>query len=157
MTTTGFRTAASTAATIATGLLAGSFYVFACGVMPGLARSSDTVFVEVMSDINEAIQNPVFMLSFLGAPVLTAIAAWQLRSAPGRRWMWAALVANVLALLVTATLNIPLNETLGDARPPSEIREEFEDPWVAWNVVRTVLSTVALGCLAWAATARRRG
>ncbi|WAZ22087.1 DUF1772 domain-containing protein [Streptomyces cinnabarinus] len=149
--------ALTTAAVVTTGLLAGSFYVFACGVMPALARSSDAVFVEVMRDVDEVIQNPVFMLSFLGAPLLTAVAAWRLRSAPGGRWMWAALVANALALLVTVALNIPLNETLGDARPPSEIREEFEDPWVAWNMVRAGLSTVALGCLAWAATARRRG
>src|SRR5687767_6606611 len=79
MTKTGSRTATLTAATITTGLLAGSFYVFACAVMPGLGRSSDEVYVEVMRNINEVIQNPVFLLSFLGAPVLAGVAAWQLR------------------------------------------------------------------------------
>lgn len=64
------------AATVATGLIAGAFYVFACAVMPALARSDDRVYVEVMRDINEVIQNPVFFLSFLGAPALTAVAAW---------------------------------------------------------------------------------
>lgn len=65
------------AATVATGLIAGAFYVFACAVMPGLARGDDRVYVTVMRDINEVIQNPVFFLSFLGAPALTAVAAWQ--------------------------------------------------------------------------------
>lgn len=67
------------AATVAMGLIAGAFYVFACAVMPGLARSDDEVYVEVMRNINDVIQNPVFMMSFLGALVLTGVAAWQAR------------------------------------------------------------------------------
>lgn len=157
MTTTASRTATSTAATITTGLLAGTFYVFACAVMPGLGRSSDEVYVEVMRNINEVIQNPVFLLSFLGAPVLTAVAAWQLRGAPGRRWMWAALAANVLAFLVTVLINIPLNDALMEAGDPAVLREEFEGAWVGWNVVRGVLSTVGLGCLAWGSVRQPAG
>ncbi|MFF1721067.1 hypothetical protein [Streptomyces sviceus] len=38
---------------------------------------------------------------------------------------------------------------------PGGLREEFEDPWVAWNVVRTVLLTVALGLLVKAAAGSR--
>ncbi|WP_260860227.1 DUF1772 domain-containing protein [Streptomyces cupreus] len=149
MTQTGSRTAALATATITTGLLAGSFYVFACAVMPGLARSEDEVYVEVMRNINEVIQNPVFLLSFLGAPVLTGWAAWQLRGAPGRRWVWAALAANVLALVVTVVVNIPLNDGLAEAGDAEVLREEFEGAWAGWNVVRGVLTTAALGCLAW--------
>jgi uncharacterized membrane protein len=50
----------------------------------------------------------------------------------------------------------PLNDELADAGNPDRIadlaavRDDFEDPWVAWNIVRTVVSTLALGCLAWA-------
>ena len=33
------------AATVASGLMAGTFYVFACAVMPALARSDDRVYV----------------------------------------------------------------------------------------------------------------
>ncbi|MGW0569689.1 hypothetical protein [Streptomyces tauricus] len=36
------------------------------------------------------------------------------------------------------------------------MREEFEDPWVAWNVVRTVLCTLALGLPARALTLHGR-
>jgi len=48
------------AAAIATGLLAGLFYAYACSIMPGLHASSDRTAVEAMQNINEAIQNPVF-------------------------------------------------------------------------------------------------
>jgi hypothetical protein len=43
--------------------------------------------------------------------------------------------------------NVPLNDELGDAGSPDRIadlaavRDDFEDPWVAWNIVRTVVST----------------
>ncbi|MFF1295089.1 MULTISPECIES: DUF1772 domain-containing protein [unclassified Streptomyces] len=136
------------AATVAMGLIAGAFYVFACGVMPGLARSDDEVYVEVMRNINDVIQNPVFMLSFLGALVLTGVAAWQARGTGYRRWVWAGLVAYALAFLVTVAFNIPLNDALDRATDPAAAREDFEDAWVAWNVVRAVLSTMAMACLA---------
>ena len=135
------------AATVTTGLIAGAFYVFACAVMPALSRSDDRVYVQVMRDINEVIQNPVFFLSFLGAPLLTAVAAWQARGAAGRRWVWAAFTASALAFLVTVVFNIPLNDALTRNDSYGTLREEFEDPWVAWNVVRAGLLTVSSGLL----------
>ncbi|MFF8864679.1 DUF1772 domain-containing protein [Streptomyces sp. NPDC015139] len=136
------------AATVAMGLIAGVFYAFACAVMPALARADDRTYVAVMRDINDVIQNPVFFLSFMGALVLTAVSAWQLRGSAGGRWAGAALVAYTLAFLVTVAFSIPLNDALAGGGTPASLREHFEGPWVAWNVVRAVLSTVALGCLA---------
>lgn len=145
------------AATVATGMIAGAFYVFACAVMPALARSDDRVYVQVMRDINEVIQNPVFFLTFLGAPLLTAVAAWQARGDAHRRWVWAALATSVLAFLVTVVFNIPLNDGLMKNGDPGALREEFEDPWVAWNVVRAVLLTVTAGLLVRATGGRVAG
>ncbi|MFF6998531.1 DUF1772 domain-containing protein [Streptomyces sp. NPDC008313] len=142
------------AATVAMGLIAGAFYVFACAVMPALARSGDRVFIEVMRNINEVIENPVFFAAFFGALVLTALAAWQARATEYRWWVWVALAAYVLAFLLTSGVNVPLNNELADAGSPARVadpaavRERFEDAWVAWNVVRALLCTVALGCLA---------
>ncbi|MDC0772764.1 anthrone oxygenase family protein [Streptomyces sp. HD] len=145
------------AATVAMGLIAGAFYVFACAVMPGLARSEDRVYVEVVRDINDVIQNPVFLLSFLGALALTAVSAWQLRGEPYRGWVWTATAAYGLAFLVTVAFNIPLNDGLAGVGDAGALREEFEGPWVVWNGVRGVLSTVALGCLARALMGHGRG
>lgn len=140
------------AATVTTGLIAGAFYVFACGVMPALSRSDDRVYVQVMRDINDVIQNPVFFLTFLGAPALTAVAAWQARGGPGRRWVWAAFTASALAFLVTVAFNVPLNDALTGDGSYGALREEFEGPWVVWNGVRAGLLTVALGSLTRALT-----
>ncbi|MCX4908303.1 DUF1772 domain-containing protein [Streptomyces sp. NBC_00878] len=156
----GRRTAAGgvlVAATVATGLIAGLFYTYANNVMPALARGDDRGYIEVIQDINEVIQNPMFFLTFAGALLLTAVSAWQLRGSPRvRAWVFAALVAYTLAFLVTAVFNIPLNEDVANAgnpatlADPAAVREKFEDPWVAWNAVRAVLHTLALGFLAWA-------
>ncbi|PPK65253.1 hypothetical protein CLV40_115100 [Actinokineospora auranticolor] len=36
------------------------------------------------------------------------------------------------------------------------MRAQYEGPWVAWNIVRTILSTLAVVCLVAAVAARAR-
>ncbi|MEW1924326.1 MULTISPECIES: anthrone oxygenase family protein [unclassified Streptomyces] len=151
------------AAVVAMGLISGTFYIFSCGVMPGLGRSDDRVFIEVMQNMNDAFNNPVFFASFFGALVLTAVSAWQLRGTSSYRWVLAALVLYLVAFAVTSVVNVPLNEELADAGDPAKIadpaavREQFEDAWLAWNVVRALVSTVAIGLLARALVLLGRG
>jgi uncharacterized membrane protein len=134
------------AATVVAGLQAGTYYTWACGVMPGLARVDDRTFVSSMNHVNVAIVNPVFMLSFLGTPALAA-AAVATSSASTRGWAIAGLVLALGTVAVTAAANVPLN----DALAAGGTRHAFEAAWVRWNVVRTVTSTGALAALAWAA------
>ncbi|WNI24501.1 anthrone oxygenase family protein [Streptomyces sp. ITFR-16] len=142
------------AAAVTTGLMAGTFYVFACAVMPALGRSDDRTFIEVMRNINDVIENPVFFAGFFGALILTAVAAWQQRRCPGPRpWLLAALAVYAVAFLLTSGVNVPLNHALADAGDPARladpaaVRDRFEDAWNAWNVVRAVLCTAALALL----------
>jgi uncharacterized membrane protein len=134
------------AATIAAGLQAGTYYTWACGVMPGLARVDDRTFVSSMTHVNVAIVNPVFMLTFLGTPALAA-AAVATSAASARGWAVAGLVCALGTVAVTVAANVPLN----DALAAGGSRHAFEASWVRWNVVRTVTSAGALASLAWAA------
>ena len=134
------------AATVAAGLQAGTYYTWASGVMPGLARTDDHTFTSSMNHINVAIVNPVFMLSFLGAPALAA-AAVATTTGSARTWAIAGLVCALGTVAVTAMGNVPLN----DALAAGGSRADFEAAWVRWNVVRTATSAGALACLAWAA------
>lgn len=134
------------AATLAAGLQAGTYYAWASGVMPGLARVDDRTFVSTMTNVNVAIVNPAFMLTFLGAPALAA-AAVATTTGSARGWAIAGLVLALGTVVVTGAGNVPLNDALADRGP----RADFETAWVRWNVVRTVTSTGALACLAWAA------
>ncbi|MEV8588225.1 anthrone oxygenase family protein [Streptomyces sp. NPDC051180] len=143
------------AATAATGILAGVWFAYVCSVMPALARSDDRVYVEVMRNVNDVIQNPLFFAPFLGAPLLAAVAAWQHRAGRARIWTLAALVLAVAVFLVTAAVSVPLNDALAAAHDPTAARAAFEGPWVAWNAVRALLTTAGLLCLLRAGTVRR--
>ncbi len=138
------------AATLTTGLNAGVYFAWTTGVMPGLADTTDHTFVETMNAINDAIVNPAFMAVLVGAPVLTGVAAFVEKGAM-RPWLLAALGANVATFLVTMAANVPLNDTLAAVDLATDnlrqAREDFETPWVAWNIVRTATATAATALL----------
>ncbi len=153
------------AATVTTGLSAGVWFAYACSVMPGLGRSDTRTYIEVMQNINEAIQNPVFFAVFFGAPALTGIAAF-LQRRHGRRdmlrWTTASFVLSAITLVTTSAFSVPLNDKLADAggpdriADPSHVLDQFEGPWLAWNIVRLLASTAALACLVKALMLRGR-
>jgi uncharacterized membrane protein len=147
------------AATVAMGLIAGLYFGWAVSVMPGLSGVEDRTFVEAMQGIDDAIRNPLFFATFLGALALTAAAAfmqWELGARRATTWVMAALVLYGIGAVTTMAFNEPLNKDLVDAGDPSRIadlaavREAFEDEWVAWHIVRTVTTIAALGSLAYA-------
>ena len=148
------------AATVCTGLMAGLFAAFSYSVMPGLARADDRTLLISMQRINEAIQNPLFGLLFLGALAFTAIGV-VLAARSGDRaplpWLIAALVLYAATLAITFGGNIPLNNLIAGAGDPDRLtelaalRERFEGAWVRWNIVRTVTSTAGFAALSWAA------
>jgi uncharacterized membrane protein len=152
-------------ATIGMGLLAGLFYSYACSVMPGLHGSSDRTVVDAMQHINRAIQNPVFFATFMGAPAL-AVWAWlgeRRRGTPrATRWVAAGTLLGGACLLVTFAFNIPLNNQLDVAGDPAhianiaQVRDDFETPWVVWNLVRTVACVASFACLAQGMAVRLR-
>ncbi|MEV0531924.1 anthrone oxygenase family protein [Kitasatospora sp. NPDC050463] len=142
--------------TVATGLMAGLFFAFDVAVMPGLADSDDRTYVTAMQHINKAIENAAFGLVFVGALVATGLAAF-LQYRAGRRataiWAAAATALYLGALVVTATVNLPLNSELARAGDPSRIqdlaavRAAFESSWATGNLVRTLLCTAGLAAL----------
>ena len=69
------REAVLVAATLTTGLMAGVFGIYSNAIMPGLRRTDDRTFVAAFQSIDRAIINPALMATFLGALVLTAVAA----------------------------------------------------------------------------------
>ena len=142
------------AATIATGVMAGIYFIFATAVMPGLRRLDDTGFVAAFQTIDRAIINPAFLAAFFAPTALSGAAAFAERGELGHRWIVAALVLNAAVVVVTIAVNVPLNDRLkarGEVSGPAaaEARREFrEGRWVGWNWFRTFASLAALACLA---------
>jgi uncharacterized membrane protein len=148
------------AATITVGLMAGVFGLYAHAIMPGLGETDDRTFVDVFQSIDEAITTPRFLPTFVGALVFTALAVGLHLREDGRSalpWIVSALALYLAAFVITIGVHVPLNDEIKAAGDPDRIadlaavRDRFdEDRWVAWNIVRAVVSTVAFGCLAWA-------
>jgi uncharacterized membrane protein len=150
--------AALVAATLTMGLMAGVFGLYAHTIMPGLRTTDDRTFVGAFQAIDRAIINPLFMLWFFGALGFAAVAA-ALFGGEGSvlPWLVAALVLYLAVFVITIRVNLPRNDAIKAAGRPDAIvdlgtvRERFDEArWMAWNVFRAVLSTVAFGCLAWA-------
>ncbi|MFD4675228.1 DUF1772 domain-containing protein [Lentzea sp. NPDC058450] len=125
-------------ATAATGLMAGVFFAFSVAVMPGLADLPPADARAAMRRINVRIQNPVFLLLFLGTAVLCAVEVFQGRVVGGLLYV-------VGSFLLTMVVNVPMNNRLertDDAYWPTYLRT-----WTLWNHVRAVAclaSTVTL-------------
>jgi uncharacterized membrane protein len=154
----GWTGLALVAALVAMTLVTGLLFTFSAAVMPALADAGDRTFVEIMHRFND---NPVFQLTFTLALVLTAVAAvLQLQRRRGSdgalRWTIAALVLYAVVVAVTFAVNIPLNNDVDQAAEPDRItdlanlanvRDDVEGPWVAWNIVRTVLSIASVAAV----------
>ena len=150
------------AAVIAMGLLAGLVYDWSVAVMPALTAADDRTLVDA---VQQTIDNPAFPLTFLAAGALAAAALVQARRSGSPRtagWIVAGLALYAVAVVVTFAVHLPLNEDIKQAGDPGRIenlaavRDDFAGPWVAWNIVRALASTAALGCLTWALILRGR-
>ena len=141
------------AAMVATGLMAGVYFIYAVAIMPGLRRLDDSGFVAAFQATDRTIINPVFLVAFFAPTVLSGIGAFTDRGEPGHGWIVAALVLNAAIVVVTLALNVPLNDALkarGDVAgaDATAARQAFlEGRWVASNWFRTIANLAALVCL----------
>jgi len=154
------RTVVLISATMTIGLVAGVFGLFTHTIMRGLARTDDRTFVGAFQAIDRAIMNPWFMFSFVGALLLSGLAAvlhlgQNVRSV--LPWLLVAFVLYLVAFGITMTVNVPLNNVIKAAGDPdriadlAEVRRQFnEAKWAGYNLVRTITSIVAFGSMCWA-------
>jgi uncharacterized membrane protein len=148
-------------ATLTMGLTAGFFYAWDVSVMPGLARLDNRTFVAAFQVLDSAIiTSPLLMLTFTAALVFTGLAAVLYRRADDRSplpWVALAFGLYLATFVITMAIHEPLNTVIRFAGDPDRIadlaglRDAFhETRWVAWNIARTIATTAAFGCLAWA-------
>jgi uncharacterized membrane protein len=145
------------AATLTTGLAAGVFFLYSNSIMPGLRRTDDRTFVGAFQQLDRAIINPLFMAVFVGSLILTGLAGLLYIGESDRGalpWIVVAFVLYLVTVVITMTVNVPLNDAMKAAGEPdtigdlAKVRRDFNEArWVAFNLVRTLLSTAAFGCL----------
>jgi uncharacterized membrane protein len=153
---TSLTSAVLIAAALATGWVAGVLGHYAHTLMPALRTVDDRTFVTAFQAIDRAILNPWFMVAFFGAPVLAAAGAVLTWGDGGalRIWLLVAAALLVAGVIMTVTINVPLNDAIKAAGDPDRIadlaavRGAFDESrWATWNLVRTVTTVAAFGIL----------
>ncbi|MDJ0740630.1 MAG: DUF1772 domain-containing protein [Gammaproteobacteria bacterium] len=139
-----------TAAGIVTGLL----FAFSNFALRALADLPDAHGMFAMQQINARIQNPLFLVLFLGTPLLcVAIAVLTAGSlaAPGRLALFAGAVAYLVGPFgITVLFNVPLNNRLANTSADDAARAwpAYRRQWQRWNHIRTALGVLSLLLLA---------
>lgn len=139
---------------LATGAIFGFFYAWVCSTMWGLDATDPRVAIKAMQAMNASVRNPVFFPAFFLTPVVLAATAAvaALHGSKRSALLFAASAALYFggAFLVTATINVPMNEALGLATVPTDVAEAqamwdaYSAPWQFWNTLRTVVSGACL-------------
>ncbi len=132
----------------------GFFYAWVCSTMWGLDAADPRVAIATMQAMNGSVRNIVFAPAFFGTPVALAASALLLLRDRHRRaaraFGAAGAVYFCLAFMVTAIVNVPMNEALASIQIPDatdaarQIWRDYSQPWQVWNLVRTISSGTAL-------------
>ncbi|TDD88646.1 DUF1772 domain-containing protein [Actinomadura darangshiensis] len=134
--------------------MAGAFFGFSTGVMPGLNAAKPGSAIDAMQGINQKIQNPLFVAMFILVP-LVAIAAGVLLLTLDQKpaavlFFVAAAVYFAGALVPSFAVNIPMNNDLdgvaipGSAAEAAKLWSDYSGRWTAWNNVRAVSGWISV-------------
>ncbi|WP_159737355.1 anthrone oxygenase family protein [Vibrio atypicus] len=129
---------------VTTAMLAGLYFIFHNTVMPVFKENEGAL---MMQRINDVIINKQFLLIFVLSP-LTSLGAMllglidgQLSTTDGALYGY---ILAILAFMITATRNVPLNNELkyasGDV---SQIWKKYVQQWGSWNTKRYYLSLMS--------------
>jgi len=136
------------------GAIFGFFYAWVCSTMWGLDTAPPDVAITAMQAMNASVRNLVFFPAFFLTPIIlvaTAVVAFR-RDRRRSALLFGASAAVYIcgAFLVTATVNVPMNEALAQITVLTEINaarnvwEAYSGPWQTWNTIRTIVSGLAL-------------
>lgn len=149
-----FATLTGLTALLFSGAIFGFFYAWICSTMWGLDAADPRVAIAAMQEMNASVRNAVFAPAFFATPLVCGLAAlgahFEKNRAATRAFAAAALVYALGGILLTMTINVPMNEALAQIDVPQDtaratrIWEDYSPRWQRFNTLRTVASGVAL-------------
>ena len=144
----------STVSILFAGAIFGFFYAWVCSTMWGLDQADPRIAIAAMQAMNASVRNAVFFPAFFLTPVVlggTALAMWLTQRRHAAGWfITAAAVYLCFGLILTATINVPMNEALATLAVPDDIEaartiwSDYSGRWQFWNQMRTLASGLAL-------------
>jgi len=139
---------------VGSGLMAGLFFAFSTAVMPALRRLRPAAGTEAMQQVNRVIQNPLFLLVFMGTGLLCLllVIGAPISGGPGTVWIVVGgLLYLVGSVVLTFAVNVPMNNRLDAVNPLTDDGAAtwagYLSRWTAWNHVRAIACTAAAAAL----------
>ena len=132
------------------GLVTGLLFAFSNFVMKALADLPSDKGMFAMQRINETIINPIFLVLFLGTPVLCSVisvSSGQNINEPGSLFLLVGALAYLIGPFgITVLFNVPLNNLLAhaDVSDADEIWPIYQKKWQWWNHVRTYICVASV-------------
>ena len=132
------------------GLVTGLLFAFSNFVMRALADLPSEKGMFAMQRINETIINPIFMVLFLGTPILCSVIAvisGLKINEPGNLFLLVGALAYVIGPFgITMLFNVPLNNLLAraDVSDSNDIWPMYQKKWQRWNHIRTYIGVVSV-------------
>ncbi len=136
------------------GVVTGLLFAFSNFVMRALEDLPTEHGMFAMQRINERIINPIFLMFFMGTPVLcliiVVVSALELRTS-GHAYLLAGAVVYLLGPFgITILFNVPLNNKLAGTSlsESAEAWPLYQKKWQWWNHIRTYMGILAVFLLA---------
>lgn len=136
------------------GLVTGLLFAFSNFVMRALADLPADKGMFAMQRINETIINPLFLVLFLGTPILCSVVAVNsvlYINEPGSMLLLAGATAYLVGPFgITVLFNVPLNNLLAraDVSDSGKIWPMYQNKWQRWNHIRTYIGVAAVVLMA---------
>jgi uncharacterized membrane protein len=136
------------------GLITGLLFAFSNFVMRALADLPNDKGMFAMQRVNEKILNPLFLVLFLGTPVLCALVAFtsaRQLGTPGSLLLFSGALSYLVGPFgITVLFNVPLNNRLAatDRSDADEAWPAYQKQWQRWNHARTYIGVLAIILLA---------
>lgn len=136
-------------AMLTTSMMAGIYFIFSNTIMISLEQIDQRQGAEAMQWINRFILNPGFFSLFFGSALFCAVILFRELFVTHFQAPYAGLAALLLliAFIITASCNVPLNNALDKAditqQQGLETWQHYLKHWVIWNHLRTITSSIA--------------
>lgn len=138
------------ASILGAGLVTGLLFAFSNFVMRALADLPSDKGMFAMQRINVTIINPIFMMLFLGTPILCSVIAFisiQNINEPGSLYLLIGALTYLIGPFgITMLFNVPLNNLLArtDVSDTNEIWPMYQKKWQWWNHIRTYIGVASI-------------
>lgn len=137
------------AAIAGAGIVTGLLFAFSNFIMRALAELPPEYGMLAMQQINKKIINPLFMLFFMGTPLLCLVIAihslFNLDSPHSVLLLTGCTGYLIGPFGITARCNVPLNNKLAEVNPTdgSEDWSGYQVTWQRWNHIRTYVGLIS--------------